>query len=302
MRPRGNWWRLFIHHGVRSPVVGMRATGVGNVATALVLAYDGSRGWAWDPGVKEAVRTAICTFHRKDVHIVAASRTDAGVHAQGQVVCVTSEEPLLGGDCGKVRHKLNQLLPEDAAVRLAVVVPGDFDVRGNMGKEYQYTLHTGASRDPLQRRWEWHVPSRRGARAFDVDAARAACRAFEGEHSFYAFENVGSEPRRKDSVCSISHCALESVAEDRLRLVVRGDRFLYRMVRNMAGTIVRCGLGEMDPQHVAGVLRTGLWGGHGFKLTAPAHGLVLVRVFFSVGPLSGDLDGWEPRSHGVNLA
>ena len=200
---------------------------------ALVTAYDGTsfRGWADVRDV--ALRPALERVLGQPIHIEAASRTDAGVHARGQVCAFDVERAGMPPDeLSQLQYSLNQLLPPELSVRHTALMPSGFDPRSNLGKEYRYALSIGAgARDPLQRLYEWQVPARRGAPAWDEEAAAAAARALEGTHSFGALANTprGSERKKEvDPVCTLSRVRLHRTGRTRLSVRLTGSRFLYK--------------------------------------------------------------------------
>ena len=262
---------------------------------ALVTAYDGTpyRGWADVRDV--ALRPALERVLGQPVRVEAASRTDAGVHARGQVCAFDVERAGMSPDeLAQLQYSLNQLLPPELSVRHVALMPSSFDPRSNLGKEYRYALSIGAgARDPLQRLYEWQVPARRGAPAWDAEAAAAAARALEGTHSFGALANTprGSERKKVvDPVCTLSSVRLHWTGRTRLSVRLTGSRFLYKMARNSVGAIVRVGSGELSLEELQHALREGAFErSRSVPLTAPAHGLVLHRVDFppEEGPFAG---------------
>lgn len=252
-------------------------------ATAMLVAYDGSRGWAWDPSIKAEVADALGRILREPVSIEAASRTDAGVHARGQALCAfTAREPLRG-DLQLLRYRANQLLPDDVVLRAVSAAPPDFDVRDNAGKIYRYHVSTAEVADPLSRRTEWHLPPRHNGPRFCVARAREAAAHALGRRSFAPLANVQAAEAARDPTCELRRLDVSAGADGRVRIEVEGDRFLYRMVRNLAGIVARCGAGEVEPELLARVLDGGAWPEGVAKLTAPAHGLVLHEVLFHAG-------------------
>ena len=262
---------------------------------ALVTAYDGTpfRGWADVRDV--ALRPALERVLGQPIRVEAASRTDAGVHARGQVCAFDVERAGMSPDeLAQLQYSLNQLLPPELSVRHTALMPSSFDPRSNLGKEYRYALSIGAgARDPLQRLYEWQVPARRGAPAWDAEAAEAAARALEGTHSFGALANTprGSERTKVvDPVCTLSRVRLHRTGRTRLSVRLTGSRFLYKMARNSVGAIVRVGSGELSLEELQHALREGAFErSRSVPLTAPAHGLVLHRVDFppEEGPFAG---------------
>lgn len=201
---------------------------------ALLIAYDGTsyRGWT---DLRDAVlRPTLSRIIRQDnLFVEAASRTDAGVHAQGNVCCFSTE--VNPGDLGQLRYSLNQLLPTDVSVLNAQHARQDFDVRSNVGKEYRYQVSFAAHRQPLSRQQEWHVMLRRGSSAWDGASAVRAAAFMRGTHSFAAFANT---PRGKsrltsiDSTCTLRMLQLRQLSPTVVQFRLRGDRFLYKMVRS----------------------------------------------------------------------
>ena len=232
------------------------------------------------------MRPALERLLGQSVKVEAASRTDAGVHAHGQVCAFDVERAgMAPEEIAQFKYSLNQLLPCELSVRHAASVPLTFDPRTNGGKEYRYAVSIGAgARDPLRRLYEWQVPSRRGAPLADVEAAAAAARVLEGTHAFTAFANKrrGSERRKEvDPVCTLSRVALQQLSPTRLQVRLVGSRFLYKMARNSVGAIVRVGSGELRLDEVRHALRHGEFErSRSVPLTAPAHGLVLHSVMF----------------------
>jgi tRNA pseudouridine38-40 synthase len=238
----------------------------------LEVAYDGTafHGWASQQGqrtVEETLRGAIVAMDPGVTQIRGASRTDAGVHAEGQLVAFDTERdiPAKGWTLG-----INQHLPEDLAVRAARAVPAAFSPRFEaVGKRYRYRVLVDEVRDPMWRTIAWRIPD------LDVDAATAEARAAVGTHDFAAFRASGDE--RVDTVRTLSRVAVERESDPRIvGFVVEGNAFLYNMVRILAGTLVDVGRGRLQPGAVGRALAAkdrALAG-----TTAPAHGLVLEQV------------------------
>ena len=296
---------------------------------ALNVRYDGTayRGWTdvRDSALRPTLSKVLFKGDLDSLPLVeAASRTDAGVHALGQVCSVA-----LGGDAKdaspiaraadmldvkQLAYSLNQLLPADIAIRRAALVDDAFDVRSNIGKTYCYRLSTGAMcRDPLTRLYEWHVPPRRGQSQWD--AARVASLATRvcGTHAFTAFGNTPRGAERGldiDPICTLQEVSLRHHHDsadatlvdggsalavpaggedgDAWTFTVRGDRFLYKMVRNLVGALVKVGFGELEEDEVLEALETGEFAKRpaSLPLTAPACGLVLRDVAYLDDPFA----------------
>jgi tRNA pseudouridine38-40 synthase len=239
----------------------------------LTIDYEGTayQGWQVQPGgptVQEVLERALATALREQVRVRAAGRTDAGVHACGQVaaVHVTHVPP----DLGRLRRSLNALTPDDVAVREVAVVDDRFDPRRDArSRVYEYRILNTLPPSPFWRRHAWHVPAPLDARAMDEAAQHLV-----GEHDFSTFRAADAEPVRM---------TVRRVIESRLHagsalLVYRieANAFLKHMVRNIVGTLVEVGRGERPAATmealVAGRDRTRA------GATAPPHGLMLVAV------------------------
>jgi tRNA pseudouridine38-40 synthase len=238
----------------------------------LVVEYDGTdlNGWqrqANVPTVQQHLEEALAQLLTHEVKVAGASRTDAGVHARGQVACFETERtiPLHG-----IRRGLNSKLPLSIAVRSAEEVPAEFHPRFSAtGKHYRYTIYRGADRSPRWRSRAWHHPER-----LSPERMFEASRALIGEHDFAAFRAAGCTANT--TVRRIDAIDLTEAPDDVLYVDVRGNAFLRNMVRILVGTLAEVGRGYREPAQVAEILaskdrtRAGL--------TAPGHGLELVEV------------------------
>jgi tRNA pseudouridine38-40 synthase len=239
----------------------------------LTLSYDGSdfNGWQTQPGfrtVQETLEQAIRKLTGNAIRVNASGRTDAGVHAVGQVVnCFSntlhSAEVLV--------RAINANLPADVVVRSAEDVPEAFDANHDaLRKLYRYVIHDGPVPDPFLRRYCCHT-----RRRLDAEAMRRAAQPLMGRHDFHSFETEW--PNRMSSVRTITHLGLSRVG-DWLWLDVEADGFLYNMVRAIAGTLINVGRGFWPESQVAEILRA-----EDRKLagpTAPPQGLFLMRVTY----------------------
>jgi tRNA pseudouridine38-40 synthase len=243
----------------------------------LVLAYDGTRYVGWQvqpngPSVQAEVERALSTLHGGPRRATAAGRTDAGVHAAGQVVSFPEERPL---PLRAYVQGMNALLPEDVAVREATLEPDGFDARRSArGKRYRYRIENGATRDPLTRRISWQV-----FRPLDVAAMREAAAPLVGRHDFAAFQAADCEAHH--AVRDVRRIEVAGDPGGRVEVVVEATAFVKHMVRNLVGTLVEVGLGRRAPGSIDGLLasrdrrRAGP--------TAPAQGLCLEAVFYGEG-------------------
>ena len=242
-------------------------------AWRLVLAYDGTgfHGWQVQPDavtVQGALLAAARRLFEGDVRVVGASRTDAGVHALGQTVALTAEGE---HPAATVQTALNAYLPREIRVVAAAEAPLGFDARrAARGKRYLYLIDNAAIPSPLLLRWAWHVPG-----ALDLGAMRAALAALRGAHDFSAF--CAAPGRDVAPTCRVR--GLHVVRRKSVvAIVIAADRFLHHMVRNIVGSAVEVGRGAEPSAWLAAVLA----GRDRTKAgpTAPAHGLVLLRVLY----------------------
>jgi tRNA pseudouridine38-40 synthase len=240
----------------------------------LLLEYDGTRYVGWQvqpngPSIQAEVERALSRLHARPVRVVAAGRTDAGVHARGQVASFPEARPL---PLSAYVKGMNALLPEDVAVREAAVMPDGFDARRDArGKRYRYRVENLATRAPLGRLQAWQV-----FRPLDVAAMRAAAAPLLGRHDFSSFQ--ASDCVADHAVRELRRLDVEGEAGGTIEVVAEATAFLKHMVRNLVGTLVEVGLGARDAATIPGLLaaqdRT-LAG-----RTAPPQGLVLEQVFY----------------------
>jgi len=239
----------------------------------LVLEYDGTglSGWQRQKNgitVQEHVETGLAQLFQQPIQVQGASRTDAGVHARGQVANFRAPKdiPLHG-----IRRGLNGELPPSIAIVAAEEVAEDFHARFSAtGKHYRYDLLCRADRSPLLRTRAWHrtVP-------VDIAAMKAAAAALVGEHDFAAFRATGCSAKtttRNVAAIDVTHLG------DVVRIDVRGNAFLRNMVRIIAGTLLEVGEKRCTPEDVAAALASKDRTKAG--QTAPAHGLTLMEVFY----------------------
>jgi tRNA pseudouridine38-40 synthase len=243
------------------------------VQLRLVVEYEGTGylGWQLQPGgptVQAVLEKALATALREPVRVRGAGRTDAGVHASGQVA--TAPVTRVPEDLGRLLKSLNALTPDDVAIREVAVVDDAFDPRRHArSRVYEYRLLNAPVPSPFWRRWAWHVP-----RPLEVPAMASAAEALLGEHDFMAFCAADTVP-----VKSTVRRVFESRPTADGPLVtyrIEATAFLKHMVRNIVGTLVEVGWGERPVDAVATLLA----GRDRSKAgaTAPAHGLTLVAV------------------------
>jgi len=253
---------------------------------ALVLEYDGSayHGFQVQPRestVQEVVEQAIREFTAEAVRVHCASRTDAGAHAEAQVVSFWT---LADRMTDKWVRALNHLLPEDVSVKGAFEIPGEFDVRKNAtGRRYRYTILNRATRSALLRghaHWE--------GRTLDLEAMNRAAGLLIGEHNFAPF--CGSLLRRDAGTIRRLREADFRRDGDAIIFMVEGTSFLPQQMRRMAGALVEVGLARCSLDGFERLARCGVRSSAGPVL--PAGGLTLVEVLYDGLPLEALIDRW----------
>lgn len=251
----------------------------------LTVAYLGQpfAGWQRQPNaptVQAALEEALAALAGERVVTTGAGRTDAGVHARGQVVHGTLPRPL---PVRALVHGVNAHLPASVRVLEAQLAPAGFDARRHAeAKEYLYRLSRAAVVSPFDAPFLWQVPSR-----LDLARLRAGTAPLVGRHDFAAFALSGGSHR--SSVRTV-YLAEWSEAGPELTFRVVGDGFLRGMVRGLVGTLVEIGLGRREPAGLGGLLAGGVRADAG--PTAPAAGLCLARVFY---PTAWGGPPWDDR-------
>jgi tRNA pseudouridine38-40 synthase len=234
----------------------------------LDLEYDGTdfSGWQRQPRartVQGVLEAAVATVYRRPGTVWGCARTDAGVHATGYVANFHAETEF---PLGRLPVALNGCLPDDVAVRHAEEVPPDFHARFSArARRYRYLIAT----EPTA---VWRHFAYRCRHELDVAAMAAAGVHLLGEHDFTSFTAVTNEA---DPVCRLAEARVEAHGP-RIEVTVESNRFLYHMVRVIAGTLMEVGKGRIAPERVAEILRTRNRRAAG--PTAPALGLTLVSV------------------------
>ena len=237
----------------------------------LTLAYDGTAfaGWQMQANqrtVQGVVEEALRAFEGERVVVHAAGRTDAGVHAAGQVI---SFQLTSNVSVDALQRGLNVTLPGDVRVMRAEEAPDTFNARFNpQRKTYHYTLYTGAVVPPQIRHFVWHV-----AQPLDLEAMNAAAAVLVGEHDFSAFQASGGDVITSRREVFVSHV---SRRDEQIVYEVTGSGFLKQMVRNIAGTLVDIGRGRRPVDDMRRVLESR--DRRQASATAPAYGLTLQAV------------------------
>lgn len=238
----------------------------------LTLEYDGTHftGWqrqAHQRSVQGELERAIEALTQAPAGVVGAGRTDAGVHALGQVAHFHTESRL---PVERIAGGLNALLPRDVSVRAAADAPIGFHARRDARfRVYRYLILRRPEPSALLRPYTLHIRE-----PLDADAMRSALARLEGEHDFRAFRALGTPTRTTQ--CVLALVELLEARGDLIILTFGANRFLRHMVRMMVGTVLRVGRGALDVAGVSGFLTSASDGAAG--PSAPAHGLYLIHV------------------------
>jgi tRNA pseudouridine38-40 synthase len=241
------------------------------VKVKLTIEYDGTHyhGWQLQPNgetIQAALERALSTFLGQRTRIVGSGRTDAGVHALGQVAHFSCDKKI---DLYRLQRGLNALTPVDICIRNAEVVADTFDARRDASSRlYQYRIWNSPWPSVFQRRTSWHIHE-----PLELAPMRQAIIALEGEVDFSSFQAAG---------CDAAH-AVRRVYRNELtqqgNLIVysiEATAFLRHMVRNIVGTLVEVGHGQRSPESFAALVKARDRTQAG--ITAPAHGLFLMEV------------------------
>lgn len=238
-----------------------------------VVAYDGTAFSGWQiqktgATVQGVIHKALHQIHGRPVRTVAASRTDTGVHAEGQVIHFESESRLTDA---KLKRALNYHLPPAVAVRSLVSLKSKFHARyGAKAKLYRYVIYTGRTKPVFERPHVWWLPHR-----LDAAAMRRAARHLTGRHDFTSFSTPGEE--EKNRVRTIFRLSVLKKGQS-IVIEAKADGFLYNMVRIIVGTLVQAGNGKIRPEDIPAMLAAKDRRKAG--PTAAPQGLRLIKVYY----------------------
>ena len=238
----------------------------------LVIEYDGTNYHGWQiqpqsPTIQEVIEEKIEIMIRQRVHLAGSGRTDAGVHALGQVACfqTSSSIPIEG-----LWRGLNSLLPVDITIQSAEEVDASFHPQfGAKRKTYRYLIFNRPSPSAIYRRYSWHLPI-----PLAMEAMQRAAQILLGRNDFSSFQ--GAHPDTQDPVREVFRVEWSRKEPAFLSFLIEADGFLRNMVRNIVGTLVEVGKGKISVEEFEGILAARDRKQAG--MTAPPQGLFLLEV------------------------
>lgn len=241
----------------------------------IIIEYDGTdySGWQVQKNAKtvqEEIQNAIHKITKEKITLIGAGRTDAGVHAKGQVANFTTSSKIEGK---QFAWALNSVLADDIVIKDSIEVSHEFhSCFDAKSKIYSYTIYKGTFPPAIMRNYMYHL---RCNRNFDVDKAKRAADCFIGTHDFKGFMAVGSNV--KSTIRTIY--SIEFTEDgDVLKIMYQGNGFLYNMIRIITGTILYTGIGKIEAEKIPAIIEAGNREMAG--ITVPPHGLCLEEVFY----------------------
>ena len=240
----------------------------------LVIEYDGSAYHGWqsqkqEPTIQATIEQAIARMTHRKIALYGSGRTDAGVHALGQVANFKCDTRLKAAE---FENGLNSLLPEDIVIRSCSQVDNAFHARYDAKRKiYRYRILNRRLPAAIERQYFWHIRS-----PLDPVVMQQCADLLKGTHAFDAFEGSGSP--RSSTIRTVFQAEWRKEADDMLVFEIEADGFLRFMVRNIVGILVSAGLGKMTVQDVKQVLESK--DRRNAPATAPAKGLVLTQVTY----------------------
>ena len=246
----------------------------------LLIAYDGTNYEGWQvqktgTGVQQLIEEAFRKVFPSVQRIHSSSRTDTGVHALGMVAHVEIPKAEFKMPVAKLPLAINAHLPHEIRIVSASRAPEKFHARFDAtGKQYRYFVWNHPAMNPLLRQQAWHVSQK-----LDVPARRHAAKLFLGKHDFKSFAGTRNY-EMETTVRTVMRCDIRKNGP-LLTFYIEGDGFLYRMCRGIVGTLVQLGRGKFSETDIKAMLAARDRRVAG--MTAPAHGLVLWKVFYARG-------------------
>lgn len=239
----------------------------------IVVEYDGTAYHGWQSqrnavAIQDVIEAALENLTGEEIKLTGSGRTDAGVHAFGQVANFRTSSSI---PPQKISYALNGVLPRDIVVKHSREVKAKFHSRYDAkAKKYKYIILNSEFPTVFMRDRAWHIRT-----PLDCDAMREALKGFLGTHDFSSFMSSGSSV--ESTVRTVFSTCLHEDGEC-IEVEVTANGFLYNMMRIIVGTLVEVGTGEAQPGEIPGIVESGKREKAG--ITAPAHGLYLVKVYY----------------------
>lgn len=239
----------------------------------LTIAYDGTNfgGWQIQPNaesIQEHLQKALTTILREEIHVSGSGRTDAGVHALAQVAHFKTSQEI---EPQRIQHSLNGILPKTIRIRSLELAPDDFHARFSAKRKiYHYHLHTSQTQSPFNRLYRTHI-----RHELNIDTIKLATTHLIGTHDFTSFANEGGAKTNPNKTLYSINIVPET---EGLRLEFEGNGFLYKMVRNIVGTLLDTATGKLNPNDIPAILETK--DRKRASQAAPPQGLFLIKVIY----------------------
>lgn len=243
----------------------------------LTIAYDGTSFLGWQKtkqgnSIEQSLEKGIFSLLKEQVTLQTASRTDRGVHAKEQIVNFFTH--IIDLDLLQFQRKLNAILAPSIFIAKVESIPLSFHPTLDcIGKEYQYFICNASYQLPFNRLFSWHVPI-----PLDIALMEQAATFFIGKHDFSTFCNQRKNLSYENKIRMITLIKIEAMEQSRIKFIIIGKDFLYKMVRNIVGTLIFVGKNRLSPFQIPHLLRAKqrIYA----AMTAPAHGLFLTKVFY----------------------
>jgi tRNA pseudouridine38-40 synthase len=245
----------------------------------LTVAYDGTDYLGWQatkmgPSIEATLQGVLEKILQQPIYLQAASRTDAGVHAYGQIVNFLTTKEI--ADFNKFQISINSLLPKDISILKAEKAELKFHpTLDSVCKEYHYWICYGHAQFPQHRLYSWHYPH-----VLDVEMMCKASLLLIGQHDFAAFCNQKKNEAYAHHRREVTKLTIEEHLEKRLLIKITGPNFLYKMVRNIVGTLSYIGRGKIGIDELPSIITECNRAKAG--MTAPAHGLTLYKIYYEI--------------------
>lgn len=239
-----------------------------------VISYIGTHYLGWQktktgPSIEESLERVLSQILQEPISLQAASRTDRGVHAEGQVINFFTQKDTL--DLERLTLSVRQLLPKDITLLSLEIAPEPFHpTLDALGKEYHYYITPAEYQLPFLKDFAWHLWE-----PLEISLMQEACNHFLGTQDFAAFTNE----RAEDTIRTLYDLEVKPLSSQLMLIRIRGNSFLYKMVRNIVGTLLYIGCGKIKLADLPCVFASGRRALAG--VTAPAHGLFLKKVFYT---------------------